>query len=119
MSGRCVHMVNYIHVLHLRAKYKIDRRGGSKNRSLELTVFTYTFFLVTLQNPSNGFNANLFQITLGNKMAETGWTRPKQSFKLKKNNSISGKPPPLRREVVNNGLYMGGGLCGSVPPSPK
>ena len=52
-------------------------------------------------------------------MAETGWTRPKQSFKLKKNNSISGKPPPLRREVVNNGLYMGGAMWLSPPPSPK
>ena len=52
-------------------------------------------------------------------MAETGWTRPKQSFKLKKNNSISGKPPPLRREVVNNGLYMGGGYVAQFPPPPN
>ena len=34
-------------------------------------------------------------------MAEAGWTRPKQSFKLKKNNSITGKAAPLRREVSN------------------
>ena len=65
-----------------------------------------------------GFNANLFQISLGNKMAETGWTRPKQSFKLKKNNSISGKPPPLRREVVNNGLYIKGGYVAHPHPPP-
>ena len=30
-------MINYIHVLHVRTMYKIDRRGGSKNGSLGIT----------------------------------------------------------------------------------
>ena len=33
--GHCDHMTNYIHVLHMRSMYKIDRRGrGSNNRIL-------------------------------------------------------------------------------------
>jgi len=44
-------MVKYIHVLHLRSMYKIDRRGGgSKNRSLgsylgEIKVLIYILWV--------------------------------------------------------------------------
>jgi len=39
----CGHMVNYIHVLHIRSMYKIERRGeGSKNR----ISGSYPFFII-------------------------------------------------------------------------
>ena len=41
-AGRCSHMTNYIHVLHMRSMYKIDRiRGGGPNKIVlqEITAF--------------------------------------------------------------------------------